>query len=794
MEGGPSPLSPLYWYVNLAKSGAAHEPDAAKAGGHAPAHRGRHHASARQAEGRSELPGHEVDPRLANAMARPRISKARLAPPHVPPSGRKPVELPSLNLKALAPPPVKLAKMPLPTQAPETAIRNAARADVSRASSERTSTARTSSARSHHYRIAPFHLQHHRRRSEKTPPQKNGGEVAAPHARSKSPVRPWTPSIAGGSPPPRSESPSPGPAREGQDPVGAAAANSGAATERAPANKRGTAQEAVLKKKPSTSRQATPWVDIVGRRSHLDLQGGLRFPSRGGPVRGKGRPAGKPGPAESYYVSMLEKLPRDAKLLNDYACLLHEEGRFREASKNFRAALTEDPCNPNIFNAFALLLWEQNRHSKAQDMLKRALLCDPHFVPALLNTAICSLHLGKNQTAIQFFCRVLELKPELPAALLGCAIAMEDLGNSTLKEIEFLYKRVLSEEPSNFDALVAYGRFLKSKRYKGKQAEKLYSEALRIQPQDINLLCSYGVLLMEQCKEPDAKVFEKAAQFFKTALELDHANFEATYNFAVLLMRWERAFGEHPLIQRSSPQSPPAHDYAHRLMQEQSEKLKVKSPLSSITGSSEGRKSMAEHLYRQALALKPGDEDVLCSYAIFLSQVPVFGEASISEAERIFSRILHGKFSSSSQSLAGVYYCHLLRTHREHGEEKATAIERARGNWLWIPPQTEGRLDTEAHLPPPAPPPSSNMASSRTHSISSPSRTHSMSSPSQRDDSLSFCVESVRALPSSDFVEPEKGRMQEEREGRRGNDRGKAAAGGQEHHYIVSLSAMRQAS
>ena len=76
-----------------------------------------------------------------------------------------------------------------------------------------------------------------------------------------------------------------------------------------------------------------------------------------------------------------------------------------------------------------------------------------------------------------------------------------------MKEIEFLYKRVLSEEPSNFDALVAYGRFLKSKRYKGKQAEKLYSEALRIQPQDINLLCSYGVLLMEQCKEPDAKVF-----------------------------------------------------------------------------------------------------------------------------------------------------------------------------------------------------------------------------------------------------------------------------------------------
>jgi len=619
-----------------------------------------------------------------------------------------------------------------------------------------------------------------------------GGEAAVSGAKkiSKSPVRPWTPSAVDADtlmpsvndrdrvPAQQSfrvDSPAPSARKE----RGAASTKSGAATERAPATKRGGGEEPVVKKTPSTSRQTTPYIDIFRRLTHLDLQGGLRFPTRGG-LRQPARLPASLDPAESYYVAILKKNPHDSKILSDYACWLHEEGRFREASKIFRAALTEDPCNPNTFNAFAMLLWEQNRHSKAQDFLKRALLCDPHFVPALFNAGICSLCVGKAQTAMNFFSRVLDLKPGFPAALLGCAIAMEDHGNSPLHEIESLYQRVLIEDPSNFDCLVAYGRFLKNKRYKGKQAEKFYAQALKIQPHDVNLLCSYGVLLMEQCKEPDTTVFEKAAQFFKTALELDTANFEATYNFAVLLMRWERAFGEDLflrslLTRRSSPQSP-AHGWDNQIMQEQCDKLKPGCPLSSIVIESKNRKMMAEYLYRQALAMKPRDEDVICSYAIFLLQVPVFGDASILEAERIFHRILHGKFSSSIQSIAMVYYCHLLRTHRENGEEQATAIEQARGNWLSVPPKTEGHQATQLHLPPAAPPPTSIISSSSL-------------SPTRDRMSLSACLESVKA-PSL----PQKGQMQEERGRRAESQRRTVASGDQGRHFVVSLSGTRQAA
>ena len=671
------------------------------------------------------------------------------------------MELPALNLRALAFPPLKHEKAPA-----------------------RLVASRDFSVHSHQGRLDPFPT---RGRDQ------GGGEAAVSRVKkSKSPVRPWTPNAVNADTlmPSVNDRDRVDPATFAQQSFPAQSARkepgtvtkSGAATERAPATKRGAAEESVVQKTPSKCRQATPYIDILRRLTHIDLQGGLRFPTRGGLCQPARLPASL-DPAESYYVAILKKNPHDSKILSEYACWLHEEGRFIEASKNFRAALTEDPCNPNTFNAFAMLLWEQNRHSKAQDLLKRALLCDPHFVPALLNAGICSLCVGKAQTAMNFFSRVLDLRPDLPAALLGCAIAMEDHGNSPLHEIESLYKRVLSEDPSNFDCLVAYGRFLKNKRHKGKQAEKLYAKALKIQPHDVNLLCSYGVLLMEQCKEPDTTVFEKAAQFFKTALELDNANFEATYNFAVLLMRWERAFGEDLflrtlLTQRSSSQSPPAHGWDHQIMQEQCDKLKPGCPLSSIVIESKNRKMMAEYLYRQALAIKPRDEDVICSYAIFLLQVPVFGDASILEAERIFHRILTGKFCSSSQSLAMVYYCHLLRTHRENGEEQATAIEQARGNWLSVPPKTEGHQDTQLHLPPAAPPPTRCIAS------------FSLSPASPRDGtSLSACLESVKAPSSS-----RKGKMQEERGSRAETQRWTVASGDQGRHFVVSLSGTRQAA
>jgi Tfp pilus assembly protein PilF len=699
----------------------------------------------------------------AHRRDRPRIATFFLSPS----ACLRTVELPALNLKALELRPANPEKAP---------ARLVASCD--------------SLVHSHQGRLDPFPTRpgrlDERRRGE------GGGEAAVSGAKkiSKSPVRPWTPSAVDADtlmpsvndrdrvPAQQSDSPAPSARKE----RGAAPTKSGAATERAPATKRGGGEEPVVKKTPSTSRQTTPYIDIFRRLTHLDLQGGLRFPTRGG-LRQPARLPASLDPAESYYVALLKKTPNDSKILSEYACWLHVEGRFREASKNFRAALTKDPCNPNTFNAFAMLLWEQNRHSKAQDFLKRALLCDPHFVPALFNAGICSLFVGKAQTAMNLFSRVLDLKPGLPAALLGCAIAMEDHGNSPLHEIESLYKRVLNEDPSNFDCLVAYGRFLKNKRYKGKQAEKLYAKALKIQPHDVNLLSSYGVLLMEQCKEPDTTVFEKAAQFFKTALELDTANFEATYNFAVLLMRWERAFGEDLflrtlLTRRSSPQSP-AHGWDNQIMQEQCDKLKPGCPLSSIVIESKNRKMMAQYLYRQALAIKPRDEDVICSYAIFLLQVPVFGDSSILEAERIFHRILHGKFSSSIQSIAMVYYCHLLRTHRENGEEQATAIELARGNWLSVPPKTRGHQATQLHLPPATPPPTSNIASS------------SLSPTSPRDGtSLSACLESMKA-PS---LPHKKGQMQEERGRRAETQRRTVASGDQGRHFVVSLSGTRQAA
>ena len=455
-------------------------------------------------------------------------------------------------------------------------------------------------------------------------------------------------------------------------------AKSGAVTERGPAkgslgsrDKTRMGQDAahaspdktrLCRHKKINRQTAAPYVDIVGRHAQLDLDGSIKIPTRGG-VRERNKDKEETGQRqhdseEIYHQNMLTECPRDHQILRNYACWLHVQRRFKEAEKHFRAALAGDPFNVISLNAYAMLMWDVKKKSKAEDLLVMAIKADPRYVPALLNYAIINLHSGKLHSAIQYFSRVLDLERDLTVALLGCAVALEDLGGSSRDDIESIFLRVLNKEPANPEALHAYARFLKN-RHEDVKADLYYTEALKVRPNDANILCSCGVFLMEQCKgEGDQNIlkFENAAKCFLRVLELDDTNFEATYNCATLLSRWERS-----MLASSCQLSDSLSDLS----------------LSGLSfSSSADRQALAESLFRSAQAMRPNDQDVLCSSAIFLANVPVHGEASILEAEHLFRRVLR---ANTRHYLAVWHLCQLLRKHRVDGHEKAAQIEVSAG-------------------------------------------------------------------------------------------------------------------
>ena len=428
------------------------------------------------------------------------------------------------------------------------------------------------------------------------------------------------------------------------------------------------ATEPKLKARPH--KDGSGYLDIVNRHAHLDLQGRLMFPARAAVCCSPRRAAF----VDEQSGRILRDPKSDAKTLRDYASWLHEQGRLKEAHQFLQASLQKEPINTDTLVAIAMLFWEQRRQSKAEDMLKRALGVNPKSLKVLLNYAIVNMYLKRYDAAIQYFSRVLDLDNEEASALLGCAMALEDHpnGQQDLDSIEAIYLKVLSTNPNNFDALCAYGRFLKVRRHDLEKAGPYYVQALRIRPQDPNLLCSYAVLLMEglndveNATEQHFETFNSAGRAFKEVLMLEPENFAATYNFACLLSRWER-------ITQSNGDFEEANDLRGAGVKEVSavwEANLKELDLSSLLVS-EGRRSLAEHLYRKALYMQPKNDDAKCSFAMFLLNTQIHGEKSILEAEHLFKKVLQ---ANPQHPFASLYYVQLLCAHRPDGYEKATRV------------------------------------------------------------------------------------------------------------------------
>ena len=380
-------------------------------------------------------------------------------------------------------------------------------------------------------------------------------------------------------------------------------APSGAATERTKGRSMRVEKDAASKKRKDDrfSAPATPpYVDLVQRHANLDLGGSVRFPTRGGLRKARGGNNAEAGPMDSFYQDLLKKFPANTRIRRDFASRLHSSGRQKEAERQIRHCLALEPFNPTTLNAFAMLLWDQKKYSKSQDMLVRALKADPRCLAVLMNYAISNLILAKPSSALQYFSRALDINHDLPVALLGCAVAMEDLDVSSPDEIESIYQRVLELDPTNFEALFAYGRFCKSRRHDWSKAEQYYLEALNIRPHDVNALVSYGALLSEQT-ETNKFILWQAAVCFQKALAREPSHFEATYNYAVLLARWERNWQDEHAPQGHQGKCPVVHLHLHQNQHEIAESLH-ELPVDAISTSAD-RRLLAVQLYRKVLDL-----------------------------------------------------------------------------------------------------------------------------------------------------------------------------------------------
>lgn len=121
--------------------------------------------------------------------------------------------------------------------------------------------------------------------------------------------------------------------------------------------------------------------------------------------------------AEQFYMTALEKGPRNVGAMSDYGNFLLRQGRAGEAAEQYRNAIAEDPNNAPAYNGLAAALSNLGQYEDALIAAEAAVGLRPDYVDAMTNLGTLRARVGDLEGAMEVL---------RPAALLG-----RDEGNAS---------------------------------------------------------------------------------------------------------------------------------------------------------------------------------------------------------------------------------------------------------------------------------------------------------------------------------------------------------------------------
>jgi tetratricopeptide (TPR) repeat protein len=352
-----------------------------------------------------------------------------------------------------------------------------------------------------------------------------------------------------------------------------------------------------------------------------------------------------PDQAGSYYHFML------ARRYEELAGIYNGQQYVERAISEFKKAIADDPHSLFLHVQLGDLYWRAGQASEAIAEAELVLKTNPDdldahrllghvYVQALGQTSLQASVSGNLQKAIKEYQTIERLDPSDTQSeiLLARLYQLNDQPGQAAA----IFKKILSTDPNSAEALASLGRlYVKQGEY------RLAIQVLEKVPEDRKEAGTFAMLGVAYAQ---LQHFDKAAQNFKTALDMDPANVEVRRQYAEALMR--------------SGQIPAARTELQNVLKSDPKDGRTFLRLAQLD-QTEGHYSDAVQELEQAQKFLPGDIEV--AYTNAQVQAALGHE---DEAIKILKQLLvetansSGKYSADQATDRGAFLERLGRVYR----------------------------------------------------------------------------------------------------------------------------------
>lgn len=195
--------------------------------------------------------------------------------------------------------------------------------------------------------------------------------------------------------------------------------------------------------------------------------------------------------------------------------VLKEQKKLEQAQANFRWAIALDPDDEESRSGLAWLLNEVGRPAEAVEHLRHALRLAPKNADVHCNLGIVLQSLGRDDEAARCYRDALSLNPGHAAAGNNLGAILHAQGH--VRDAIECFRRTLDKSPGYSQAWVNLGIALQAIR-QADEAESCLLRAIRLDPQDFKAHSRLALVLREQGRVEESKMYSECALAIQNSL------------------------------------------------------------------------------------------------------------------------------------------------------------------------------------------------------------------------------------------------------------------------------------
>jgi Tfp pilus assembly protein PilF len=235
---------------------------------------------------------------------------------------------------------------------------------------------------------------------------------------------------------------------------------------------------------------------------------------------------------ENIYLKGINKFPKDADLLGQYATFLHNNKKdYDQAEKYYTLAIEADPKHATNLGNYAIFLKSiRQDYDQADRYYKLAIKADSKHSISLGNYAIFLTDIRQDHDqAEKYFQLAIEADPKDAVGLGNYATFLKNI-RQDYDQAEKHYKMAIEADPKHANSLGNFAIFLKNIRQDYDQAEKYYKLAIEADSKHANSLGNYAYFLCDIRQD-----YDQAEKYYTLAIKADPKHANSLGNYANLL-------------------------------------------------------------------------------------------------------------------------------------------------------------------------------------------------------------------------------------------------------------------